>query len=241
MKKDKIIALVVPSLLCASFLTAQTAEEIIDNYINAIGGKELIQQISSVYTEGSLDAMGNMGTIKTTLLSGKGFKQEIDVMGTQVVMCYTDTMGWQINPMTGNYSADYMPEAQFKSGKDNIYAGGPFANDYVTLGYKIELVGQENVLGVNAWKMKVMSPDGTESMYFFDPDTWYLIKTILKAEAMGAPMEIAVLFSDYQKPENGFAMPFTLETDYGGQFFLTAKITKVEINQPVDVAVFAKP
>ena len=241
MKNLKFLTISVFAILCGTMVSAQTAEEIIANYINALGGKDQMTQISSVYTEGTLDAMGSTGAIKTTLLNGKGYKQEIEVMGTQVIMCYTDSMGWQINPMSGNYGAEVMPDNQFLSGKDNIYAGGPFATDYATKGYKIDLAGQENVVGVNAWKVNVVSPDNTESVYYFDPDTWYLVKMVQKAEMMGTPMDISIVLSNYQKPENGYAMPFTLETDYGGQFFLTAKISKVEINQPVDPVVFAKP
>jgi hypothetical protein len=241
MKNYKILTIAVSAILCTSLVSAQTAEEIIANYVNAIGGKDQINQISSVYTEGTLDAMGSTGVIKTTLVNGKGYKQEIDVMGTQVIMCYTDSMGWQINPMTGNYSAELMPESQYKSGRDNIFAGGPFVTDYATKGYLIELAGQENVVGVNAWKINVTSPESTESAYYFDPATWYIVKLVQKAEMMGQSMDISILLSNYQKPENGFAMPYTMETDYGGQFFLTAKVNKVEINQMVDPTIFAKP
>ncbi|HEX2394763.1 MAG TPA: hypothetical protein VHI78_05415 [Bacteroidales bacterium] len=241
MKKIRFFILSVSALLFTTLISAQTAEEIIANYLNAIGGKDQICQITSVYTEGTLDAMGSTGVVKTTLVNGKGFKQEIDVMGTQVVMCYTDSMGWQINPMTGNYGAEKMPDPQFKSGRDNIFAGGPFVTDYASKGYKIELAGQETVVGVNAWKLNVTSPDNIESVYYFDPSNWYMIKMVQKAEMMGQPMDISIILSNYQKPENGYAMPFTMETDYGGQIFLTAKINKVEINQPVDPAIFAKP
>lgn len=241
MKKFRFFLPAVSAILFSALISAQTAEEIIGNYLNAIGGKDQICQITSVYTEGSLDAMGNTGIIKTTLVNGKGYKQEIDVMGTQVVMCYTDSMGWQVNPMTGNYSAEKMPDNQFKSGRDNIFIGGPFVTDYAASGYKVDLIGQENVVGVNAWKLNVISPDNIESFYYFDPSNWYMVKIIQKAEMMGQPMDISIILSDYQKPENGYAMPFTMETDYGGQFFITAKISKVEINTPVDPAVFAKP
>jgi len=241
MKINKFFTLFVSALLWTSLASAQTAEEIIANYINAIGGKDQINQISSVYSEGTLDAMGSSGIIKMTLMNGKAFKQEIDVMGTQVVMCYTDSMGWQINPMSGNYNAEVMPEGQYKSGRDNIFAGGLFVSDYAANGYKIELAGQENVAGVSAWKINVTSPDNTESAFYFDPTTWFLVKILQKAEMMGQPMDISVILSNYQKPENGYAMPFTTETDYGGQIFLTAKLNKVEINQPVDSAIFVKP
>jgi hypothetical protein len=241
MKKIQFLSLAIIALFCITSVYAQSAEEIINKYMNAIGGKDQVTQVSSVYMEGTMDAMGNQGTFKTTLLNGKGFKQEIDVMGTSVTMCYTDSMGWQINPMTGNYSAETMPDNQYRAGKEQIYAGGLFVNDYLNKGYKVELAGQETVGMVNAYKINVMSPENVESFYFFDPESGYLIKLVQKSEMMGQSMDIILTFSDYQKPENGFAMPYTMETNYGGQFFLTAKINKVEINQPVETAIFLKP
>jgi hypothetical protein len=200
MKKIRSIFFTVFALIFTSMISAQTADEIIANYITAIGGKDQISKITSVYTEGTVDVMGGTGMIKTTLLNGKGFKQEIDVMGTQVVMCYTDSMGWQINPMTGNYSAEAMSEAQYKSGRDNIYAGGPFLTDYTSKGYKLEVAGQESVVGVNAWKLNVVSPDSTEAAYYFDPATWYLLKIVQKAENDEPAHGIAILLSIIRNP-----------------------------------------
>jgi hypothetical protein len=240
MKTIRLFTFSTIALLGVAFASAQTADEIISKYVNAIGGKDLVSQISSAYMEGTLDVMGSQGTLKITQLSGKGYKQEIDVMGTQVVMCFTDSMGWQINPMSGNYSAETMPEDQYKAGKDQLIIGGPFL-DYPKNGYQAELVGQETVGAVNAYKLKVTTPDSLETFYFFDPETFYLIRTVQNAGMMGQQMEIIVTLSNYQKTANGFVVPFAIETNYGGQFFLVTAITKVDVNVPVDPAVFAKP
>jgi hypothetical protein len=191
--------------------------------------------------EGTVDVMGNQGTLKTTILNGKGYKQEINVMGTNVIMCYTDTMGWQINPMAGNYNAEKMPDNMYAPGKDQIFVGGVLALDYKAKGYNVELLGQENVGMVSANKIKVVAPDNTETFYYFDPATNLLIKVLLKAEMMGQTMEIITTMSNYQKPENGFSMPYTTETNYGGQFFLVANIKTVELNKTIDPVTFAKP
>jgi len=241
MKKIQFLLQAIIALFCISSVSAQSAEEIITKYMNAIGGQDQVNKVSSVYMEGTMDAMGNEGSFKTTLLNGKGFKQEVDLMGSLITMCYTDNMGWQINPMTGNNSAEKMPDTQYQSGKDQIYAGGLFVNDYLGKGYKIELAGQENVGPVSAHKINVISPENVESFYFFDPESGYLIKMVQKGDMMGQSMDIILTYSNYQKPENGFAMPYTFETNYGGQFSLTAKINKVEVNLPVESAIFVMP
>jgi len=240
MKTLKFIALSIITLFVMQVVTAQTADEIVGKYIDAIGGKDQISKITSMYTEGSLDVMGGQGTIKHTLLVGKGAKDEIDVQGTSVTMCVTDSAGWTINPMTGNYNAEYMAPEQYKASKDQIYVGGPFA-DIANNGYKLEMAGQQAIGDLNTNKVIVTSADSIATQYFFDPETGYLVQLIQTSNIGGQSMDITVGFSDYRKTDAGLTIPYKVETNYGGQFFLTEIINKVDINQPVDPTIFVKP
>jgi hypothetical protein len=240
MKTIKTILLAVFALVYTIGIQAQTADEIIARYIDAIGGKAQISQISSLYMEGTMDVMGNQGSIKTTLLTGKGYKQEIDVMGSIITMCFNQTEGWQINPMGGSAAAEVMPAAQYNAGKSQMKVAGTFL-DYAANGYTVELAGQEAVGEINANKIKITGPDNTSTYFYFDPATGYLIKSLQQGEMMGQMMEVSTLMSNYQKTEQGFAVPYRVETNYGGQIALVATFTKVEVNKPIDEAVFAKP
>jgi hypothetical protein len=240
MKTFKFIALSIITLLASQMVSAQTADEIVGKYVDAIGGKDQISKVNSMYLEGSLDVMGGTGTIKHTLLAGKGAKSEIDVQGTSVTMCVTDSAGWSINPMTGNYNAEYMPPEQYKASKDEIYVGGPFA-DFANRGYKLELDGQQTIGTINANKILVTSADSVTTQYFFDPETGYLIQAIQTSNMGGQSMDITVGYSDFRKTDAGIVVPYKIETNYGGQFFLTETVTKVDVNQPVDPAIFVKP
>jgi hypothetical protein len=240
MKTLKFIVLSIITLFASQIISAQTADEIVGKYIDAIGGKDQISKVTSMFTEGSLDVMGGTGTIKHTLLIGKGAKDEIDVQGTSVTMCVTDSAGWSINPMTGNYNAEYMPPEQYKASKDELYIGGPFA-DFAARGFKLELAGQQTIGSINANKVIVTSPDSITTQYFFDSETGYLVQMVQTSNMGGQAMDITIGFSDYRKTDAGISVPYKIETNYGGQFFLTETITKVDINQPVDRAIFVKP
>jgi hypothetical protein len=240
MKTLKLFALSSFALFATQMISAQTADEIAAKYINAIGGKDQISKINTLLMEGSLDVMGGTGTIKHTMIAGKAAKDEIDVQGTSVTMCVTDSAGWSINPMTGNYNAEYMPPEQYKASKDGIYIGGPFV-DFANRGYKLELAGQQTVGSINANKVIVTSPDSVITQYFFEPDTGYLVQVVQTSNMGGQPMDITVGYSDYRKTDAGVAFPYKIETNYGGQFFLTETVSKIDINQPVDPAIFVKP
>lgn len=240
MKTLKFIALSMITLFASQIVSAQTADEIAAKYIDAIGGKDQIGKVNTLYMEGSLDVMGGTGTIKHTMIAGKAAKDEIEVQGTAVTMCVTDSAGWSINPMTGNYNAEYMPTEQYKASKDGIYIGGPFV-DFATRGYKLELAGQETIGSLSANKVIVTSPDSVTTQYFFDPETGYLVQAVQTSNMGGQSMEITVGYSDYRKTDAGVAFPYKIETNYGGQFFLTETVSKIDVNQPVDPAIFVKP
>lgn len=227
-------------MLGMSNVTAQTADEIIAKYVEAIGGKEKLTGITSLYTEGKMEVMGMEGLMKITVLNGKGMRQDMEIMGSTMTTCITDVDGWSINPMTGSTSAEPIPEAQYKAGKDQIFVGEPFLN-YAAKGYKVELLGNEAVAGADAYKIKMTSPDEISVTYYFDAATHLLVKTIQQTDMQGQMVENETIFSDYQDTE-GILQPRKMEMSIaGGQFLMTASITKIEVNKPVEEAFFAKP
>ncbi len=55
---------------------------------------------------------------------------------------------------------------------------------------------------------------------------------------MGQSVEVKSTYSDFQKTDYGLVVPHSIEIDFGGQFTLTSKLQKVDVNQPVDAAIF---
>jgi hypothetical protein len=240
MKKTRFVLFTFVGMLIASFVSAQTADEIITKYLQAIGGKDKISAITSLYTEGSMEVMGMTGVIKSTVLNGKGSRQDIEIMGATITSCFTETDGWSINPMAGGSSAETMPQAQYDAGKEQIFVGAPFLG-YAEKGYKVELLGTEAVDGANAYKIKMTSPSNVAATYFFDEATSLLVKAIQQSEMQGQMTENETFFSDY-RDAGGMLQPFKMLMNMaGGQVSMNATITKIEVNKPVDMAFFAKP
>src|SRR5438552_3534805 len=123
MKSIKFLFLGV-AVVFMSALQAQTVDEVINKHIDAIGGKEKLSQVKSLYVENSVEAMGNSSPGYEYLLEGKGFKSESEFNGTKIVNCYTDKSGWAINPFFGSTDAQAMPDELYTAGKDQIYYGG---------------------------------------------------------------------------------------------------------------------
>jgi hypothetical protein len=91
--------LVLLFVLPFTFLQAQSADEIINKHINAIGGKETINKIKSQVIYSELTILDTPLPSTSTILIGKGFKSVTDLdgvglVGQQVIQCITPTSGW---------------------------------------------------------------------------------------------------------------------------------------------------
>ena len=236
MKLLRLGLLAVATLFCGIYSFAQTADEIIAKHIDALGGKDKISKIKSIYMESTAQIMGSDAPVITTILNGKGFKTETEFNGSKIIQALNEKGGWMINPMAGSTTAVALPDDQYKSAKDQIYVGGELIN-YAAKGGKAELQGKEGDL----YKIKLTSKDSSTTTYFIDPATYYLKKAVKQGDMMGQPVEITVSFSDYQKTDFGYVLPHKIDTDMGGSFSFSATVTKVEINKEIDPKIFEMP
>jgi outer membrane lipoprotein-sorting protein len=235
----KTFLLALTAVLTVSFATAQTADEILTKHIDAIGGKDKLAQVTSIYLESGTEVMGNEMETKTTIVNGKAYRNESDFNGQKLVQVMTDKGGWMINPFAGSSEPTPIPEEQYKMGQDQIYiSGGLF--DYAAHGGKVEYVGQEKLGDVNAYKLKYTNKDSGEVFYYIDPTTYQAIQAVKKGNAMGQDVTITTSFSNYQKTDAGILIPYTTNIDMG-QFALKVNVKKVEFNKPVDPAIFEIP
>lgn len=213
-----------------------TADEIVSKYVAAIGGKEVISQVKTISTEGTMEAMGNEAPITMVLVDGVGMKSETDFNGQKIINCYSNKGSWMVNPMASASDPTPVPDEQAKTSLANIYVGGALY-DYAAKGSKIELLGKNG----DAYKVKLTTKDNADLTYLIDSTT-FLIKTItIKAEIQGQQTDVTNSASDYRKTEVGLMLPYTMTIDYGGQFSLTINVKKVEFNKTIDPAVFEMP
>ena len=228
--------LVVSALASAVSLSAQTAGEIVSKHVAAIGGKDAISQVKSVYMETSITMMGGENPSTTTIVNGVGYKSETDFNGTKIVQCYTDKGGWTINPMAGAATATPMPDDVYNAGKAQINIGGALY-DYAAKGSKVELLGKDG----GAYKIKLTSKENVEAVYLIDSTSYLITSVTSKGKMQDQDVDITTKYSDYRKTELGYVIPYAIDVDFGGQFQLTIAVKKVELNKTIDPAVFAMP
>jgi hypothetical protein len=223
------------AMTCFTLVKAQTADEIINKYVEAIGGKDKLDQIKTIYIANTTQVMGNEGPSTTQILNGKAYRLDYEVNGQKSTQVVTDKGGWQINPFMGATTAQPLPEEMYKQTKGQLYFS-PLYN-YAARGNKVELMGKDG----NTYKLKITNVDSLEAFFYIDTATYYLTKITRQTNFMGQSMELSVSFSNFKKTDFGITVPYTTEISYGGQFTITNNITKIEFNKPIDPAVFEMP
>ncbi len=235
----KIALLLFVSVLGLLNLKAQTVDEVINKWVSAMGGKEKLASIKTVYTENEITVMNNPASGKTYAVNGKGYKSVIDFGGQNVIDCYIVNGGWSLNPLAGQPTAVNMPAAQVKMGQNALDVQGPLFN-YAAKGSKAELMGKEDLKGSTAYKIKLTNAAGTEVMFYLSDSSYYILKDVAKMNADGQDVEIITSFSDYRKTADGYVMPYASELEIPGLSIAYAN-KKIEVNKDIDPAIFDMP
>lgn len=234
------VVVMAASMLSVVSLRAQNADEIVNKHIEALGGKDKLSAIKTVYTEYDMEVMGQTLSGTTWLVNGKAFKNEVDLAGQKMIQCFTEQGGWGINPMMGQTTAEALPADQVKSGKGQLDVGGPLFN-YAAKGNIVELAGKESVNGKEAFKLKLKTKDSIENFIWIDPETWYILKSNVKSKMGNDEVETTIAFSNYKKSDFGYVTPTTTEVTMSQGVVLNITSKKTEINKEMDMKLFEMP
>jgi hypothetical protein len=232
MRSTKFTLIALLAIFSAFTSIAQTADEIVQKHLTAIGGAEAWKKITSMTMEGSMKVQGAEVLVDMTVLNGKGMRQNISVAGMTGYTIVTPTGGWNYMPFQGQAKPEAMSEETVKETIDELDVQGPLV-DYQAKGHKVEYLGKDDVEGTEAFKLKVTYKSGKVSTVLLDPATYYIIRTIAKQEANGQEMEVVTNLSNYTKLPEGIVVPMSYSLPYGEM-----TITKMKMNQPVDESIF---
>lgn len=241
MRKTKfaLLSLVMVSLWCAP-LFAQSADELIQKHIEALGGYEKMQSIKSLKMTGKMvmQAMGMESEMNRFHMRPNLVRMDINMQGQKMVQAFDGETAWTIFPFMGDPNPQRMPEEQAKMMQEEADFDGALI-DYKKKGHSIKVLGKEEVEGTEAFKLEVTQKGGEVFHTFLDSEHFIELKRVSKRTMEGMEIETTVLFSDY-KPVAGVMMPHSLKiTNPQGAFDIT--ITSVETNVDLDKALFKMP
>jgi len=233
MRNFKLSFLTVAVVFAGAFTAkAQTADEIINKHMAAIGGIDNWKKIKSVKMNGSVNAGGTELPVTITTVAGKGQRMEFAINGMTNYTIITPSKGWMYFPVQGQTKPEAMPEEAVKESQDQLDIQGPLV-DYKAKGNKVTYVGKDDVEGTDCYKLKVVYATGKEETMYIDASNYYHIRSVDKVKANGKEMEQTVNYSNDQKLPEGIVYPMTIESGNG-----PVALKSVEINKPVDESIF---
>jgi hypothetical protein len=208
-----------------------TAEQLIENYLTAIGGREKLDAVKTIDQTYSMELMGMSITARIVQGDGKFYmnmtapgmnimKQVFDgEKGTVEQMGQVTTIeGDDLNSMKDQ--AILFPERNYKDSS-----------------YSLELKGLEDINGAPAYKLSVTKPNGSKSTEFYDKTSFLKLKEISTAEADGQSMTTTNEYSDY-KTVDGVMIPHTVSISGPMPTPMVMKAQEVRINGDIDPSLF---
>lgn len=224
-------------------VSAQTADEIINNYLENTGGKTAWENLTAVKMTAIANTQGM--EIPVDIYQTKDGKQliKINFQGQEITQLAFDgeTM-WTTNFMTMQAEKSDAESTENMKKQSNDFPT-PFIN-YKEKGYKAEMMGKETKEGTETYKLKLTQTpiivDGAEEpnvMYFYF-DTENFVPIVTESEMKQGPMKGQMnvsTMSDYQEVD-GLYFPFALSM--AGQ---AIQIKEIVLNPEIDDSLFAFP
>ncbi len=207
-----------------------TAQKVIEQYINAIGGAEHLKSVHDLSTKCTMSIQGmnlamnvyqkapNMISIETLMGGNLLSKQVYD--GTKGSMMMQgqkqELQGDMLNAM--KYQAVLFPELQYNE-----------------LGYDIELTGKDKVNGNDAYKLTITDPVNKSTTVYFDAKTGLKIKEV-STLPQGQGTSVTT-FSEY-KDVDGVKYPVVMNQTVGPQS-IDINVDEVLVNKGINDEVFS--
>jgi outer membrane lipoprotein-sorting protein len=225
---------------------AQTADEIVEKHIAAIGGRAALSKLTSRVANGSIAISTPAGEFSgpiEVMNQAPNKARTLINLDLSAVGVGKMTIDQRFDGLTG-YAMDTLQGNRDITGDQlesmrNGYFPTPLLN-YKQNGIAVELTGKEKVGDREAYVLVLKPKTGPSVRQFIDATSFLLIRQVqtLDIPPVG-PLEQTVDFSD-ERDVDGIKVSHKLAATSSAQNF-TVTLTKVEHNKAIDQSLFAKP
>lgn len=235
----KKLTLLLLSFVCIA-ASAQTADDIIQQYSAAMGGLDAFNKISTAKITGTVTTQGRTLPIITQMINNKAMRMDVEAMGQQIINVYNNGKGWKINPFANAPVATEVKGSELTNYKAQASLLNNLA-DYRNRGHQVEYLGQEDVNGSKVYKIKLTSKDDVKTTtYFISTSSYFLIKSVTKREIQGNQYDAETIYTDIREI-NGLKFCMHITVTVEGNVFQEVNYEKIELNIPVDEKIFLQP
>ena len=214
-----------------------TADQIVEKYVQAIGGKAAIEKQTSRVSKGSFEiaAFGASGTAEIFEKAPNKTIAIINVAGFGVIQeGFDGKVAWSQNPQeglrekTGAELASAKLDAEFlKSIKiKQLYP-------------KLVVKGKDKVGDKEVYVVEATPVESSVETWYFDTQTGLMLRQDVERDGPQGKQAVQSFMENY-KDVDGVKIPFTVRQVLPA-FTIDMKIEEVKHNVPIDDAKFTKP
>jgi photosynthetic reaction center cytochrome c subunit len=218
---------------------AQSADEILDKYIRALGGAQRVGSLTSFIAKGTTVGYGPEGTPRPVEIYAKAPNQRMTIIRTQngdSTTVYNGTAGWiaaplrpvPVLPISGSALEGIKLDAELAFPARIKQILGKWR-----VGFPVTIDDKE------AQVVQGTAPGGSLATLYFDGESGLLIRFLRYSDSVVGRTPTQIDYSDYRDVA-GVKMPFRFTVSWldGKENF---SITEIQPNVPIDAAKFARP
>jgi len=226
----------------APALAQPTVDELIEKNLEAKGGRQAWEDVQSAHIEGTMSFGPTEAPFVYEWKAPDKVRIQFTVQGMTGIQAYDGETGWMVMPFMGKTEPEKMSAEDAAMIQDQADFRGPFVNPEER-GYKIEYVGEEDVQGTPAYKLKVTNKNDEVSYIYLDKEYYVEIQRVDERTVRGQDVESTASIGDF-KEVDGVMIPFSTEITTSmtpeGQS-QTMSFEKVELNVDIPDSEFAMP
>lgn len=210
-----------------------TAESVISDYLEAIGGEKALAGVSSLYIGMKTSMMGRDAMLETWKAAPGKFTSKMS-MGPMVLQeqRFDGTKATQAQMGQKKMVTDSVELAKLK-----LQAVMFEQTSYLAGKYKLSLEGIEQVDGKECYKIKVTAPDASVSYEYYDIKSSFLIRSVSTQGEGERQLTLTTDYGDY-KALQGIFFPHTTSISGAMPVPLVLEATQIKVNETVDESVF---
>ena len=225
---------------------AQTAEDIVERHLTAVGGRAALAKLTSRTMTGTISVTIEAGDLQgqlevTTATPNKSrtlLGLDLSAFGLGKMVHderFDGSAGYILDSMQGNRE---ITGNQLHNLRNDTFPTALL--DYKGQGASVALAGKEKVDDRDAYVLIRTPKAGPPIKHYIDVESHLEIRTVTTNDSPDlGPYELTVIFGDYREVD-GVKVPFQIRGVSNAENF-NAVLMKVTHNQPVDAAIFSRP
>jgi len=230
-------------LLCPLGALAQSGatpsvDQILDHYVQAAGGKDAIEKVTSRDMKGTLENSDD-GTTSPAEVFAKAPDKYIAVVdigeGGPMLECWVGDKGWGKDPDSGLHDMG-KSDAAFAKRDYNFYRETRLKEMFPKMAY----TGKTKVDDRDAYIVEATAADGASEKLYFDAESGLLVRRDFERVTIDDGIVMWEVDYDDYKDVDGVKLPSTVRRKTP-DFALTYRFTEIKQNVPIDDAKFSKP